>query len=85
MSVKYNPNKPRFIPEALWLLDWQCMGSLLDEAAIQKLEQAGWAIFFAQISETGKQPMLSSGRSRAFKVTGCSGKSEEFFCWSGVG
>lgn len=23
--------------------------------------------------------------SRAFKVTGCSGKSEEFFCWSGVG
>jgi hypothetical protein len=22
---------------------------------------------------------------RAFKVTGCSGKSEEFFCWSGVG
>ena len=23
--------------------------------------------------------------TRAFKVTGCSGKSEEFFCWSGVG
>jgi len=23
--------------------------------------------------------------TRAFKVKGCSGKSEEFFCWSGVG
>lgn len=28
---------------------------------------------------------ISPGNLRAFKVTGCSGKSEEFFCWSGVG
>lgn len=64
MSVKYNPNKPRFDPEALWLQDWRGMGSLLDDAALQKLEQAGWAIFLAQISETGMRPMLSSGRAQ---------------------
>ncbi|MEI2774014.1 MAG: hypothetical protein V9G98_25970 [Candidatus Competibacter sp.] len=64
MNGERTAKNPRFIPEALWPLDWQCMGSLLDEAAIQKLEQAGWAIFFAQISETGMQPMLGSGRVR---------------------
>jgi hypothetical protein len=31
-----------------------------------------------------KQGFQGEG-TRAFKVTGCSGKSEEFFCWSGVG
>ena len=40
------------------------MGSLLDGNATRKLEQAGWAIFLAQISETGMQSMFGSGRVR---------------------
>lgn len=47
---------------------------------------------FVPLLEEGRQFFLYDANDygqimliRAFKVTGCSGKSEEFFCWSGVG
>lgn len=64
MSVKHSAKNPRFVPEALWLQEWKSMGSLLDGNATRNLEQAGWTIFLAQISETGMQSMLSSGGAR---------------------
>lgn len=64
MSVKHNPNKPRFVPEALWLQDWKSMGSLLDDDAIQKLEQAGWTAYFARISDAGLQPIFGGERPK---------------------
>lgn len=66
MNGERTAKNPRFVPEALWLLDWRGMGSLLDEAAIEKLEQAGWTIFFARISEAGMKPMFGGGEPQSW-------------------
>lgn len=61
MNVKRTAKNSRFVPEAFWIRDWDNMGSLLNEEAVQKLEQAGWTVFWAKLSDYGKTAPLFEG------------------------
>ncbi len=61
MNVKRTAKNSRFVPEAFWIRDWEDMGTLLNEDAVQKLEQAGWTVFWAKLSEHGKTAPLFEG------------------------
>lgn len=61
MNIKRTAKNSRFVPEAFWIRDWDNIGSLLNEDAVQKLEQAGWTVFWAKLSDHGKTAPLFEG------------------------
>lgn len=61
MNVKRTAKNSRFIREELWIRDWDDMGSLLNEDAVKKLEQAGWMVFWAKLSDHGKTAPMFEG------------------------
>lgn len=49
------PDEPAGRRAALRLEDWSGLDSLLDDEAVEKLQRAGWTIYFGKLSRSGAQ------------------------------